>query len=206
MSAHASRVSVNTADGSIADAAGSVFASAKHGATEIQTRVSEAFPATSRFLGRVVYKTSYAVSFGVMFPVMVVVRIVPKDNAMVHGLVDGALAARDRVHEWGTEPVAEDLHESAHEAVHASDNGTAHHAASTSHATRSRPQGEAGRDPQDHQARVAQEELNPDPRGRGRVRAATGRWIDVTDKRGPPYRAAIGVPRRARMKGPRACQ
>ena len=139
MSAHASRISVDTADGSIADAAGSVFDSAKQGASEIQTRVSEALPATSRFLGRVVYKTSYAVSFGVTFPVMMVVRIVPKDNALVHGLVDGALAARDRVHEWGGEPVDEDLHESDDEAVHASDNGSAHHDDSTDHATHRRP-------------------------------------------------------------------
>jgi hypothetical protein len=145
MSAHASRVSVDTVDGRAADAVGSAFASVKQGASEIQTRVSDALPATSRFLGRVVYKTSYAVSFGVTFPVMMLVRIVPKDNAMVHGLVDGALAARDRVHEWGGGVAEEDLHDSDIETAHASDNnGTAHHADSPEHATRSRPKAKRG--------------------------------------------------------------
>jgi hypothetical protein len=139
MSAHASRVSVDTARDSVADAAGSAFASVKQGASEIQTRVSEAIPATSRFLGRVVYKTSYAVSFGMTFPVMMLVRIVPKDNVLVHGLVDGALAARDRVHEWGGEVVEEDLHDSDIEVVHASENGSAHHDEPADHATRRRP-------------------------------------------------------------------
>jgi hypothetical protein len=139
MSAHASRVSVDTARGSVADAAGSAFASVKQGATEIQTRVSEALPATSRFLGRVVYKTSYAVSFGMTFPVMMLVRIVPKDNVLVHGLVDGALAARDRVHEWGGDVAEEDLHDSGVETVHASENGSAHHDEPADHATRRRP-------------------------------------------------------------------
>ncbi len=50
------------------DAAGSVFDSAKQGASEIQSRVSDALPATSRFVSRVIYKTSYAVSFGVTLP------------------------------------------------------------------------------------------------------------------------------------------
>ena len=59
-----------------------------------------------------------------MFPVMMLVRIVPKDNAVVHGLIDGALAARDRVHEWGEEAVEEDLHDSEVAAVHTSENGS----------------------------------------------------------------------------------
>lgn len=139
MSAHASRVSVDTARGSVADAAGSVYASAEQGASELQTRASEALPATGRFLGRMVYKTSYAVSFGVTFPVMMLVRVVPKDNVLVHGLVDGALAARDRVHDWREEAAEEDPHEADVEVVHASENGSAHHDESADHATRRRP-------------------------------------------------------------------
>jgi hypothetical protein len=127
MSAHASRISTDTADGSARHAAGSIFASMNRGASEIQTRVSEALPATGRFLGRAVYRTSYAVSFGMSFPVMMVVRMMPKNNAMVHGLVDGALAARDRVHEWGPEAIGVDSHESTSEAHHAEANGSAHH-------------------------------------------------------------------------------
>lgn len=132
MAAHASRIPTDTVDGSARHAAGSIFDSMNRGASEIQTRVSEALPATGRFLGRAVYRTSYAVSFGVTFPVMMVVRIMPKNNAMVHGIVDGAIAARDRVHEWRGDSIAADLHESVSgsesDADHASGNGSAHHA------------------------------------------------------------------------------
>lgn len=133
MATHASRISTNSVDGSAQHAAGSIFDSMNRGASEIQTRVSEALPATGRFLGRAVYRTSYAVSFGLAFPVMMVVRIMPKNNAMVHGLVDGAIAARDRVHEWRGESITADLHDESDSdsesgADHASGNGSAHHA------------------------------------------------------------------------------
>ncbi len=137
MAAHASRISTDTVDGSARHAAGSIFDSMNRGASEIQTRVSEALPATGRFLGRAVYRTSYAVSFGLAFPVMMVVRVMPKNNAMVHGLVDGAIAARDRVHEWRGESIAADSHvsdsDSGSEADHASGNGSAHHARANGH-------------------------------------------------------------------------
>jgi hypothetical protein len=136
MSAHASRTAVHT-DNSPADLAGSAFESARHGATELRERVVEALPAAGHFLGRVVYKTSYALAFGVTFPVMMVVRVVPKDNAVVHGLVDGAIAARDRVDEWRGE-AEEDMHDSEDDLAHASDNGSAHHEDSSKHATRRR--------------------------------------------------------------------
>ncbi len=64
-----------------------------------------------------------------------IVRVVPKENALVHGLVDGAAAARERVHVWRGE-MEEDLHES--EDV-ASDNGAVHHDDSAEHATHRRP-------------------------------------------------------------------
>jgi len=134
MSTHAARTPVETVD-STADAASSGFESIKQGAYEIQARASEALPATGRFLGRVVYNSAYAVSFGVTFPVMMVVRLMPKENVLVHGLVDGALAARDRVHDWGGE-MEEDLHDSE---ADASDNGSVHHDDSTEHAAHRRP-------------------------------------------------------------------
>ena len=134
MAAHASKTSVD----SPVDASASLFDSIKQGASEIQLSAAEALPATSRFLGRIIYNTSYAVSFGVTFPVMMIVRVVPKDNALVHGLVDGALAARDRVDEWNGS-VVEDHHEAADERVHASDNGEAHGEDSADHAARRRP-------------------------------------------------------------------
>jgi hypothetical protein len=42
---------------------------------------------------------------------MMVARIVPKDNAIVHGLVDGAIAAREQVEGWGTGTIEEHLQE-----------------------------------------------------------------------------------------------
>jgi hypothetical protein len=134
MAAHSSRTPVDTP----ASAPGSVFDSIKQGASEIQVSAYEALPATSRFLGRMVYNTSYAVSFGVTFPVMMIVRVVPKDNALVHGLVDGAQAARDRVHIWRGELEA-DHHDTADDGSLASDNGTAHHEVSAGHAAHRRP-------------------------------------------------------------------
>jgi len=125
MAARSSRTPVDTVDYT-AEAPGSVFDSLKQGATDLQVSAAEALPATSRFLGRVVYNTSYAVSFGVTFPVMMIVRVMPKDNAMVHGLVDGALAARDRVHEWDTGLELEDHHVDDEVSL-ASSNGAAHH-------------------------------------------------------------------------------
>jgi hypothetical protein len=136
MSAHASRTAVQT-DNSPAGFAASAFESVRAGAHELQVRAAEALPATSHFLDRVVYKTAYTLSFGVTFPVMLVVRIVPKDNAIVHGLVDGAIAARDRVDAWRGEAI-EELPDSGADDSRASDNGTARHEVSSTRASHPR--------------------------------------------------------------------
>jgi len=78
-----------------ADAMVLAVQAAKDGAADAQAKVSEMMPALGGFLSRLTYTTCYAVSYGVVFPTLLVVRTVPKDNAIVHGLVDGALAARD---------------------------------------------------------------------------------------------------------------
>jgi hypothetical protein len=81
-------------------------------------------PAAGHFLSRMIYNSSYAISFGIVFPVMLVVRVVPKDNALVHGMVDGALAAREVVDRRGAQRPIEDLPEvPAHES-HAIENGS----------------------------------------------------------------------------------
>jgi len=136
MAAHSSRTSVDTVDSSV-DAPRSAFESGHVGSSEIQLSGSGALPATGRFLGRVVYNTSYAVSFGVTFPVMMIVRVMPRENALVHGLVDGALAARDRVYGW-PEGLEEDQHEAEEDGSDASENGTGHHEDSPARATRRR--------------------------------------------------------------------
>lgn len=146
MAAHASRTAVDTHDGS-ADFAGSAFGSLGEGAHDLQTRAADAFPAAGHFLGRVVYKTSYALAFGATFPVMMVVRVVPKDNALVHGLVDGAIAARDRVDEWRGESEVV-LDDSEEVLSHALDNGAAHHhkdSSATATRRRAKPKPSAAR-------------------------------------------------------------
>jgi len=88
----------------------------------VRDGASEALPAVGRFVSRVIYTSSYAVSYGVVFPVMVVVRAIPKDNAMVHGLVDGAMAARDTVAGWGGEMAEDEADDSETDEVdHAED-------------------------------------------------------------------------------------
>ena len=141
MAVHSSRTSVDAVDSSV-DAPGSAFESGHVGSSEIWLSGSQALPATGRFLGRVVYNASYAVSFGVTFPVMMIVRVVPRENSLVHGLVDGALAARDRVYGW-PEGLEEDHHE-GEEGSDASGNGTGHHEDSPAHATHRRTRAKRG--------------------------------------------------------------
>ena len=89
-----------------ADAMSLALQAARDGASDAQDKVSEIMPAIGGFLGRLVYTTSYAVSYGVVFPTLFVAQAVPKDNALVHGLVDGARAARDAVASARGEPAA----------------------------------------------------------------------------------------------------
>jgi hypothetical protein len=49
-----------------------------------------------------VYATSYTLSYGVVFPVVLIVKSIPVNNAVVHGLVDGARAAVDMVDQLKT--------------------------------------------------------------------------------------------------------
>ncbi len=83
--------------GNSADAMGGVLQAVKQGAAEAQARISESSSTVGNLLNRLLYRSSYMLSFGVVFPVMLVVRVVPKNNAIVHGLIDGASAARDQV-------------------------------------------------------------------------------------------------------------
>jgi hypothetical protein len=82
---------------SAADAMALALQAAKEGASDAQERVAEMMPAIGGFLSRLTYTTCYAVSYGVVFPTLLVARAVPKDNALVHGLVDGARAAREAI-------------------------------------------------------------------------------------------------------------
>jgi hypothetical protein len=78
----------------------SAIQAARDGAADARAAVDRAIPAISAFVSRCAYTTSYSISYGVVFPAMLLARAVPKDNALVHGLVDGARAATDLVDDW----------------------------------------------------------------------------------------------------------
>jgi hypothetical protein len=90
----------------VSDAMETAVQAARDGAADARAAVDRAIPAISRFVSRFVYTTSYSLSYGVVFPTMLLVRAIPKDNALVHGLVDGAQAARDMVDDWKGRPLA----------------------------------------------------------------------------------------------------
>lgn len=52
-------------------------------------------PESGSLWSQIAYKTCYAVSYGVVFPSVLIAQSIPKDNALVHGLVNGAHAAKD---------------------------------------------------------------------------------------------------------------
>jgi hypothetical protein len=83
----------------VADAMDAAVSAAKEGVEGARTRASEAMPAINGFLSRTVYKTCYSVAYGVVFPSMLLARSIPKNNAAVHGFIDGAHAAIDMVEE-----------------------------------------------------------------------------------------------------------
>jgi hypothetical protein len=77
---------------------------AKQGADKALATATDALPAAGAFLSRATYKTCYAVSFSVVFPAALIASWVPKNNPIVHGLIDGAQAARDWVDELKSRP------------------------------------------------------------------------------------------------------
>jgi hypothetical protein len=83
----------------VADALDTAVKATEEGVAKARATASEAIPAAGEFLSRAAYKTSYAISFGVVFSTMLIVRAIPKDNAAVHGFIDGAHAAMDSIQE-----------------------------------------------------------------------------------------------------------
>jgi hypothetical protein len=82
---------------------------ARDGAADARAAVENALPAASRFLSRFIYTTSYTFSYGVVFPAVLIARAIPSDNALVHGLVDGARAATDTVDQWKSSRVGSSI-------------------------------------------------------------------------------------------------
>ena len=81
----------------VADALDTAVQVAKGGVEDARATASDALATLGSFLSQLSYKTCYVISFGIVFPAFLLVRAIPKENAAVHGLVDGAHAAMDVV-------------------------------------------------------------------------------------------------------------
>lgn len=92
---------------SVADALDAAVQAAKAGVDDAKSAASRAVPALGGMLTGLTYKACYGVSYGVVFPTMLVVNLVPKENAAVHGLIDGARAAMDLIEEMKAKRAAE---------------------------------------------------------------------------------------------------
>lgn len=84
---------------SVADALDAAVQAAKDGVGDAASAASRMAPAIGGMLSGLTYKACYGVSYGVVFPTMLVVNLVPKENAAVHGMIDGARAAMDLIEE-----------------------------------------------------------------------------------------------------------
>jgi hypothetical protein len=83
----------------VADAMDAAVNAAKEGVEGARATANEVLPAVNSFLSRAVYRTCYSISYGVVFPSLLIARSIPTNNAVIHGFVDGAHAARDMVDE-----------------------------------------------------------------------------------------------------------
>jgi len=84
---------------SVADALDAAVQAARDGVSDAASAASRAVPVVGGVLSSLTYKACYGVSYGVVFPTMFVVNLVPKENAAVHGFIDGARAAMDLIEE-----------------------------------------------------------------------------------------------------------
>ena len=76
---------------SVANALDAAARSATGGMEDVRATVSGALPALTSSLSGLTYKTCYAISYGIVLPTILVVLVIPKENAVVHGLIDGVL-------------------------------------------------------------------------------------------------------------------
>jgi hypothetical protein len=83
----------------VADALEAAVQAAKDGAEHAREAATNMLPEAGSFWSRIAYKTSYAISYGLVFPSVFVAQSIPQNNALVHGFIDGAHAAKDMASE-----------------------------------------------------------------------------------------------------------
>lgn len=93
----------------VAQAMANAVEAARAGVSDAADSARGAVPRVNLFLSRMAYTTSYAVSYGIVFPTVFIGQYVPKNNALVHGLSDGAAAAREAVAAMNTKSLTKSL-------------------------------------------------------------------------------------------------
>jgi hypothetical protein len=93
----------------VADALEAAVQAAKDGAESAREAATKLLPEAGSMWSQVAYKTCYAISYGLVFPSVLLAQSIPHNNALVHGLIDGAHAAKDMAAEMkgkkeGAEP------------------------------------------------------------------------------------------------------
>ena len=91
----------------VADALEAAVQAAKDGASNARDAAAEMLPESGNILSQIAYKTCYAISYGLVFPSVLIAQSVPQNNALVHGLIDGAHAAKDMAAEMKNKGSAE---------------------------------------------------------------------------------------------------
>ncbi len=72
---------------------------ARRGVADAREAAARTWPATGRFVSRLVYTSCYATAYGVVFPTVLLARSLPAKSAAAQGLIDGTAAAHKKVEE-----------------------------------------------------------------------------------------------------------
>jgi hypothetical protein len=79
----------------VADALEAAVQAAKDGASNAREAAANFLPESGNILSQWTYRACYAISYGLVFPSVLIAQSIPQNNAFVHGLIDGAHAAKD---------------------------------------------------------------------------------------------------------------
>ena len=80
---------------SVDEALDTAVQAAKEEMEDVRATASGALPPLGSSVSDITYKTCDPISYGLFFPIVLVARAIPKENAAVHGLIDGARVTID---------------------------------------------------------------------------------------------------------------
>jgi hypothetical protein len=69
-------------------------ATAADDAAKVRATLNDAGPQAMRTASRLTYVTSYMISYSIVYAAVFVAHSLPQNNALMHGLYDGGVAAR----------------------------------------------------------------------------------------------------------------